>query len=105
MKSVAAYFNSLSLKKQFIVSFLITTLMTLIVSIVVMKIQIKQLKDSTNLQLDQLNNADYVLSTTLTAKTIKSSILSYFFELSKKIDQLHDCYHYFTDYPQVYVSS
>lgn len=82
MNKIGQYLNRMSLKKKFVLTFLSTTVLTLIVAILVIKVQVTNVQTYTNSRLDQLNTADYVQSTADTAQNIRLGILSYFFSLS-----------------------
>jgi hypothetical protein len=106
MKGIKHYFRSMSFKKQLILVFIATTVMTLIVSIVIIKVQVDTVKDETNSDLLDVNYGDYRSSTSLTALTIKSGILSYIFTLSQLLQQISTTYDYFqTNNPNSYISN
>jgi hypothetical protein len=51
MKSIRNYFKSMNFKRQLVLAFIVTTVMTLIVSIVIIKVQVNIVKDHTNMDL------------------------------------------------------
>ena len=105
MKKAGNYFARMGFKRQLILAFIATTLMTLVISIVVIKLQIASVQFHTDMDLESLNYADYQTATSLTAKTIKSGLLSYFFTLSQLLDQLSLSNKYFLSHPNSYTSN
>lgn len=105
MKRLSRVFFRMSFKKQLILVFLAATLMTLVISILVIKLQISSLQLHTEMNLASLNYNDYRLATCLTARTIKSGLLSYFYTLSQQLEQLVLSHTYFTSNPNGYASN
>lgn len=105
MKALRNYFVRMGFKRQLILTFVATTLLTLVISIIVIKEQIGSVREHTDMDLKIINSDDYQTATCLTAKTIKSGLLSYFFMLSQLLEQLSLSQEYFGQSPNSYASN